>query len=64
MKTTTLLLALASLLNTTSAATTINSANKFAYGANLGWMDWRGDTTSGAVIGEPPPRLIQPTLAA
>jgi hypothetical protein len=34
------------------AATTINSVNKFAYAANLGWMDWRGDTISGAVIGE------------
>jgi hypothetical protein len=34
------------------AASTINSANKFAYGANLGWMDWRGDTNSGVVIGE------------
>lgn len=52
MKTTTLLLALASLLNTASAATTINSANKFAYGANIGWMDWSGDVASGAVVGE------------
>ena len=34
------------------AATTINPANKFSYGANLGWMDWRGDTTTNAVIGE------------
>jgi len=34
------------------AATTINPANKYAYGANLGWLDWRGDTNSGAVIGE------------
>jgi hypothetical protein len=34
------------------AATTINSTNKFAYGANVGWIDWRGDTNSGAVIGE------------
>jgi hypothetical protein len=34
------------------AATTINSANHFAYGANIGWIDWRGDVTSGAVIGE------------
>ena len=34
------------------AATTINPVNKFSYGANLGWMDWRGDTNSGAVIGE------------
>jgi hypothetical protein len=35
-----------------NAATTINSVNKFSYGANIGWMDWRGDVTSGAVIGE------------
>lgn len=33
-------------------ATTINATNRFAYGANLGWLDWRGDTTNGAVIGE------------
>lgn len=35
-----------------NAATTINPANKFAYGANIGWIDWRGDVASGAVIGE------------
>ncbi|MDB6020615.1 MAG: hypothetical protein JWQ04_472 [Pedosphaera sp.] len=34
------------------AATTIDAGNHFAYGANLGWMDWRGDTANGAVIGE------------
>jgi hypothetical protein len=34
------------------AATTINSTNNYAYGANLGWMDWTGDTANGAVIGE------------
>ena len=34
------------------AATTIDAANHFAYGANLGWLDWRGDTNNGAVIGE------------
>jgi hypothetical protein len=33
-------------------ATTINAVNKFAYGANVGWMDLRGDTNQGAVIGE------------
>jgi hypothetical protein len=38
--------------STTWAATTINSANNYAYGANLGWLDWRGDTNNGAVIGE------------
>jgi len=34
------------------AATTIDAANHYAYGANLGWLDWRGDTNNGAVIGE------------
>ncbi len=37
---------------TVSAATSINAANHFAYGANIGWMDWRGDVANGAVIGE------------
>jgi Bacterial TSP3 repeat len=32
--------------------TTIDAANHYAYGANIGWMDWRGDTNHGAVIGE------------
>lgn len=35
-----------------AATTTINAVNKFAYGAKLGWMDWRGDINNGAVIGE------------
>ena len=34
------------------ATTTISDTNQFAYGANLGWMDCRGDTNNGAVIGE------------
>ena len=34
------------------AATTIDATNHYAYGANTGWMDWRGDATNGAVIGE------------
>ena len=34
------------------AATTIDPANNYAYGANIGWMDWRGDVANGAVIGE------------
>ncbi len=34
------------------ATTTVNAANKFAYAANLGWLDARGDTNNGAVIGE------------
>jgi hypothetical protein len=40
------------LVHIAPAATTINSANRFAYGANIGWIDWRGDTNNGAVIGE------------
>src|SRR5580658_3975665 len=39
-------------LASTWAATTIDSGNRYAYGANLAWMDWRGDTNSGVVIGE------------
>ena len=34
------------------SATTLNPTNHFAYGANLGWVDGRGDTSNGAVIGE------------
>jgi hypothetical protein len=34
------------------AATSINPTNKYAYAANLGWVDARGNTNSGAVIGE------------
>jgi hypothetical protein len=34
------------------AATTIDSVNKYAYGANLGWMDWTGDNAHGVVVGE------------
>ena len=35
----------------TGAATTINSTNNYAYGANIGWINWRGDVANGAVIG-------------
>jgi hypothetical protein len=34
------------------AVTTIDPANKYAYGANLGWMDCSGDGPNGAVIGD------------
>jgi hypothetical protein len=34
------------------AATSVNSANRFSYGANIAWMDWRGDVANGAIIGE------------
>jgi hypothetical protein len=39
-------------LSASWAGTTVNSANKYSYGANLGWIDWRGDTANGAVIGD------------
>jgi hypothetical protein len=34
------------------AATTIDAVNRYAYGANLGWIDWAGDGANGAVIGD------------
>ena len=34
------------------ADSSINEANKYAYGANVGWINARGDITNGAVIGE------------
>jgi hypothetical protein len=33
------------------AATTTDPANRYAWGANIGWLDWCGDTNNGAVIG-------------
>jgi len=34
------------------AATTIDSVNRYAYAANLGWLDAVAETNNGAVIGE------------
>jgi hypothetical protein len=34
------------------AATTMDATNRYAYAANLGWVDWVADTNHGAVIGE------------
>jgi hypothetical protein len=33
------------------AATTIDSVNRYAWGANIGWMDWYADGADGALIG-------------
>lgn len=33
------------------AATTIDAVNRYAYGANIGWVDWRGNTSNGAFVG-------------
>ena len=56
MKTKFLLLALVATFgsqpSTPLHATTVDAANHYAYAANLGWVDWAGDTTNGAVIGE------------
>jgi hypothetical protein len=41
-------------LSTVHAGTTIDPVNKYAWGANIGWMDWSGgtgQTATGAVIG-------------
>jgi hypothetical protein len=54
-----LALALLSILNPLSTpkafgATTIDAVNRYAWGANLGWMDWSGgtgETATGVVIG-------------
>jgi len=35
-----------------AASTSINASNRYAYGADVGWMDFRGDTNNGAIIAE------------
>jgi len=43
-----------SILHTSSpvhAGTTVDAVNHYAYAANLGWMDWRGSSVNGAVVG-------------
>ena len=52
MKKSSTILVLISSLVSSWAATTIDAVNKYAYGANLGWMEWRGDTANGAVTGQ------------
>jgi hypothetical protein len=48
-----LLLALAlSFLPATWAATTIDAVNRYAYGANIGWLDAYADGANGAVLGD------------
>jgi len=37
---------------TTHAATTIDPVNRYAYGANVGWLDAVADTNNGTVIGD------------
>lgn len=37
---------------TAQAGTTISATNHFAYGANIGWIEARGDVAHGAVLGQ------------
>lgn len=47
------LLALMAGTGVRAATPTINPTNRFAYGSNIGWLDWRaGGGGNGAVIGE------------
>lgn len=39
-------------LSTVQGATNIDPAHPYAYGANAGWVNFRGDTANGAVIGQ------------
>ena len=52
MKTLCSAILLLGLLASSRAATTIDTTNRYAYGGNLGWIDWVADTNNGAVIGE------------
>ena len=37
---------------TAPAASTINTTNHYAWGANIGWTEWRPSATDGVVVGE------------
>ncbi|MFH0953192.1 MAG: hypothetical protein V1873_02560 [Verrucomicrobiota bacterium] len=52
MRTRLLVLLAIALAVSARAESTINAANKYAYGANVGWINARADITNGAVIGE------------
>ena len=53
MKTLALIMAALCLAMAARASSTINATNRYAYGANVAWIDGRGDDgTNGAVIGE------------
>jgi len=52
MKTKTTVIVACGLLAAVAAATTIDPAHPYAYGANIGWVNAEGDVASGAVIGQ------------
>lgn len=35
-----------------AVTTTIDATDRYTWGANIGWLNWRGDTNNGAVIGD------------
>ena len=49
MKSTFILIFLFSAAAYGQAVTTIDAVNDFPYGANVGWLHWRGDTANGAL---------------
>jgi hypothetical protein len=51
MKIFAMLLVLSATTLAAQAATSINAVNRDAYGANIGWVNFRGDVTNGGVIG-------------
>ena len=51
MKKSLLILTLATQVLSGLAASTIDLANRYAYGSNVGWLDWYADGASGGVIG-------------
>ena len=51
LKTWLALLAILGVVSSARAATTIDAGNKYAYGANVAWVNWAGDGAHGAVIG-------------
>lgn len=51
MKPFNLLLVLSAATLAVQAATTINPGNRASYGANIGWLNFRGDIANGATIG-------------
>src|SRR5882724_7575782 len=52
MKTTRMLVCLLLAPVVAHATTTIDATNANAYGANIGWINCRGDVTNGAVVSE------------
>ncbi len=52
IKTLLVALVLGGSLGSSQAVSTIDTDNRYAYGANIGWIDFKADGANGAVIGE------------